>query len=484
MKPRFEPVCPLRAAALATPDAAAILDARRAVSYAGLDRWVSDTVARLREAGYGPGARVALYMPRDERYVVFLLALLRAGCISCPLSTRLPPQGVPRLLRRAACATLVSEDERILGVLPSGARGLPPEALIGGPGEEGVGRDRAESVYLPLERPATVVFTSGSTGGPKAALHTFGNHYYSALGSNANIALSPGDRWLLSLPLYHVGGLSIIFRCLLAGATIVLPETGAPVGRSMAEFGITHASLVATQLRRLLQERVELTSLKAVLLGGGPTPESLLADAADRGLPVHNSYGLTEMASQVTTTPPAAIPEDLRTSGRPLAHREVAVSEEGEILVRGDTLFAGYVEGDGIDRPLDAEGWFHTRDLGEIDERGNLHVKGRLDNLFISGGENVRPEEIEEALERMEEVERAVVVPVPDSEFGERPVAFLQVAGAGKIPESLAGKLEKALPRFKIPVAFYEWPDEADVGGRKPDRGFLRGRAQALRREA
>ena len=130
-------------------------------------------------------------------------------------------------------------------------------------------------------------------------------------------------------------------------------------------------------------------------------------EALARGLPIHTSYGLTEMASQVTTTPPGASPGELRTAGRVLPGREVSISGGGEILVRGETLFAGYVDGEKVDRPLDADGWFHTGDLGDLDEDGYLRVLGRSDNLFISGGENIQPEEIEEALCSLEGVERS-----------------------------------------------------------------------------
>lgn len=470
-------LCPLRAAALATPDATAILDTRRAVSYAELDQMVSATAARLLETGCDSGARVALYLPRDERYIVLLLALLRAKCVSVPLNTRLPPQGTYPLLRRAGCSMLVSEDEKLLESIPPEVRGLRPGALISGAdGETG-------TACLDLDLAATVVFTSGSTGVPKAALHTFGNHYHSALGSNANITLSLGDRWLLSLPLYHVGGLSIVFRCLLASATIALPGPEAPLDQSIVDLGATHVSLVATQLQRLLQKNTKTGGLKAALLGGGPAPETLLREAVAEGVPIHTSYGLTEMASQVTATPPGATPEELRTSGETLAYREVSLSGGGEVLVRGKTLFAGYAEGDEVDRPLDADGWFHTGDLGEFDDKGNLRIRGRLDNLFISGGENIQPEEIEAALERIEDVERAIVVPVSDREFGERPVAFVQARG-GLIPRNLADKLGEILPRFKLPVAFYEWPEDASTGAMKPDRESFRGRASRLHREA
>jgi o-succinylbenzoate---CoA ligase len=464
---------------MASPDAPAVVGAGSVLRYGELDLRVAVTVERLGELGFGTGTRIALHLPKDERYLVLLLALFRAGCLACPLSTRLPSLGVAPLLKRAACRALISSDENLLKATNASVRKLRSAALLAdGPAARDLPQP-SEELRLALDRPATIVFTSGSTGVPKAALHTFGNHYYSAKGSNANIALAPGDRWLHSLPLYHVGGLSILFRCLLAGAAVVLPEPGVPLGEAIT--GATHVSLVSTQLLRLLRgEDFDPGRLKAILLGGGPIPASLVDEAAGRGLPIHTSYGLTEMASQVTTTPPGASREELHTSGRPLPHREISISDDGEVLVRGETLFAGYVDGDAIDRPLDTDGWFPTGDLGELDAGGYLRVRGRKDNLFISGGENVQPEEIEEALCRLEGVEEAVVVPVPDAEFGLRPVAFVRTAG--EKPRDLARELEPVLPRFKIPVAFHRWPEEAEPGGMKVDRASFCERARRLHR--
>jgi len=462
----------LRSAALATPDAAALVDARGTTSYEELDRRVSAAALRLGELE--PGSRVALYLPKDERYVALVLALIRASHVACPVSDRLPPQGVVPLLERAACSVLISEDEELLQT--TDLLRIMPETLLEKVPQSS--SDLSEPIDIPLERPATIIFTSGSTGAPKAALHTFGNHCHSARGSNANITLRPGERWLHSLPMYHVGGLSIVFRCLLARATVALPRPGTSLGKDIAGFGATHVSLVSTQLSRLLRDGADLGGLEAVLMGGGPIPPTLVDEALARGLPIHTSYGLTEMASQVTTTPPGASLEELRTAGRALPNREVSISERGEILVRGETLFAGYIEGEGLDRPLDTDGWFHTGDLGRLDEDGYLRVGGRMDNLFISGGENVQPEEIEEALCRLEGVDESVVVPVLDEEFGARPVAFVRM-DAGELGD-LARKLEPVLPRFKIPISFHPWPKEAR-GGMKVDRAALGKRAQRLR---
>jgi O-succinylbenzoic acid--CoA ligase len=463
----------LRSAALTAPNATALVGAQGTISYEELDRMVS--AAALCLGGLEPGSRVALYLPKDERYVALVLALIRAGHVACPVSDRLPPRGVAPLLDRAACSALISEDEVLLQKAGADLLSPKPEALLE---QVSLGNsDRSEPIGISLERPVTIIFTSGSTGAPKAALHTFGNHYHSALGSNANITLRPGDRWFHSLPLYHVGGLSIVFRCLLAGATVALPQPETSLGAGIAGLGATHVSLVSTQLSTLLREGADLGRLEAVLMGGGPVPHSLIDEALARGLPVHTSYGLTEMASQVTTTPPGASLEDLRTAGRALPNREVSISGRGEILVRGETLFAGYVEGRQLARPLDADGWFHTRDLGRLDENGYLRVGGRMDNRFISGGENIQPEEIEEALCRLEGVDEAVVVPVPDEQFGARPVAFVRVAG--REPEKLAQELAPILPRFKIPITFYPWPEEAQRG-MKTDRAALGERARRL----
>ena len=439
-----------------------------AVSYGEFDARVSVAQGRLAKLGIEPGTRVALYLPKDVGYLVLLLALMRAGAVACPVSTRLPAGGVGTLLEGAGCSALISTDEKVLSAI-DGVDVLAPDALLAGGERDGRGPEPAE---IPLDRPATIVFTSGSTGTPKAALHTFGNHYYNAIGSNKNIPLAPGDRWLHSLPLYHVGGLSILFRCLLAGATIALPEPGAGLGRTISEHRATHVSLVSTQLLRLVDEASDLSGLRAVLMGGGPIPPSLVEEALARGVPVHTSYGLTEMASQVTTTPPGASGEELCTAGRALPHREVRISGRGEILVRGETLFAGYLRDGDVDLPLDDGGWFRTGDLGALGADGYLKVSGRRDNLFISGGENVQPEEIEAALGRIYGVQEAIVVPVPDEEYGARPVAFVRKSGG---VGDLAGELERVLPRFKVPVAFHDWEG---VGGMKPDRAALERRAR------
>ena len=391
----------------------------------------------LHRQGVICGERVALMLPPGPELLSLLFGCWRLGAIACLPSTRLPAAAVDTFLAEVGCSRRIIEYTLTLG--------------------------SEWQLSLPDEQQVTLLWTSGSGASPKAAVHTWDNFVSNARGSNANIVLGPGDRWLLALPLYHVGGLSIVVRCLLAGAALVLPgaEQKAPP---------THVSMVATQFLRM--ENAEKQNYKAILLGGSALPRLLIERAYRTGLPIHTSYGMTEMASQIATTPPGADLEALCSSGKVLPEREVKVSNTGEILVKGKPLFQGYWDPQGLRRPLDEEGWFATGDLGYFDARGYLHITGRKDNMFISGGENIQPEEIEQVLLRFLGVIQVMVVPRVDPEFGQRPVAFIE----GFYQEgALKNYLAERLPKFKHPVAFYPWPEVLLISGIKPRRAdFLK----------
>ena len=466
--------CPLEEQAQRHGGRPAVVSGAQVVSYLEFHRRVARVTAGLRRAGCAPGNRIAILAPNSPDYLAWLLAVLRVGAVCCPINTRLPYRTVADLLRRVDCRWLVTQasEREGFGDLIGNVRILEGRELAdaGGPsGEDGQG------CTMPLDRPATIVFTSGSTGAPKAVLHSYGNHYYNALGSNVNLPLAPGDRWLLDLPLYHVGGLGILFRSLLAGSTVVMPDRGETLDAVLSRYQVTHLSVVVTQLHRLLQqpESVRYPALRAIILGGSPVPLKLLERAAARGLPVFASYGCTEMASQVATTGPGSTTAQRLTSGKLLAHRKLRIGEEGEIQLAGETLFMGYVDGHKLRRPLTDDGWFPTGDLGRVDEDGYLTVIGRRDNRFFSGGETIHPEEIERVLTDHDDVEQVVVVPIPNEEFGQRCVAFVQRRAACADDEALAAWLRQTLPRYKVPDAFYEWP-ATEANAFKIDRARFR----------
>ncbi len=298
-----------------------------------------------------------------------------------------------------------------------------------------------------LDNLATFLFTSGSSGHPKIACHTLKNHIYSALGSNSMIPLNREDRWALSLPLFHIGAIAILFRSYLAKSFVLLSKNWESA---------THLSLVPTQLYRMIKDRSLLPRLKAILLGGGP---SFLEYGPQWN--IINSYGMTEMSSQIVTN------HQLHP------YAQLAFDPSGEILVRGDLLFKGYYHEGKIDLSLDSQGWFPTKDKGSW-EGGMFSISGRKDHLFISGGENIQPEEIEEIIQLKSGVRQVVVVPYPDREFGARPVIFLEK------PEQLGviqKKLENELPKYKIPFRAFPFPEAYEL---KPDRDLLKKLAYQL----
>ena len=462
--------CPLDEAAVRHGDRPAVISGPRTITWRELRHRVATAASSLREADCNPGDRIGILAPNSPDHLVWLLAVLRLGAVGCPMSPLLPNRTVAELLRRIDCRTLVvdaADTEGLGDVTTLRGRGLSRARTSTD--------DSARIRTIPLQRPMTIVHTSGSAGVPKAVLHTCGNHYYNALGSNVNLPLTAEDRWLLDLPLHHVAGLGIVFRCLLAGAAVAMPDRGESLDAALDRYGVTHLSVVVTQLRRLLgrPDPVPRASLRHVLVGGSEVPRALLVRAQARGWPVYTSYGCTEMASQVTTTGAGSTAAQRLTSGKLLPYRRLRISDEGEILVAGETLFMGYVEGGNIARPVDSEGWFATGDLGSVDDEGYLSVVGRRDNRFFSGGETVHPEEIERALADHDGVEQAVVVPVPDEEFGERCVAFVRPRGPHPGATALAAWLRRSLPGYKVPDRFLAWPD-TDRESFKIDRARFR----------
>jgi len=311
-----------------------------------------------------------------------------------------------------------------------------------------------------LQDAGTIFFTSGSSGVPKAVCHSFSSHLVSARGAGTRIPLQPGDRWWIDLPLYHVSGWGALIRSLDAGATAVFP------GKEHSHAGTcSHRSVVSTQLLRILSAGWKPKSTRVVLGGGGPFPASLVHQAVRAGVPLHLTYGMTETASQVATS--SQITELLPdySCGKILPGREVRISRDGEIQVRGGVLCSAISEAGQPWRPAtDPDGWFGTGDTGFLLPGGELVITGRRDRMFVSGGENIQPERIEKALLNLPGIEKAVVVPQPDREFGFRPAAILQ--GNGKL-EEWERALRRELAGYEIPARWIAWPAFPETGGEK-----------------
>jgi len=314
-------------------------------------------------------------------------------------------------------------------------------------------------------RLATLTFTSGSTGLPKAVAHSASNHLHSAAGLLSWVEFDSCDSWLLSLPLFHVSGLAIVWRWLLSGATLVMP-TEEGLLNDLCE--VTHASLVPTQLKRILRsEDLPRLALKRVLLGGAFISTELTNEAQEKGIECWVGYGMTEMSSTVA----AKLADGKPGVGNVLPYRELRI-ENGEILVRGEALALGYFRLSGIMNITNEEGWFSSKDLGHA-VGAELYIHGRVDNMFISGGENIHPEKIEQALLKHTAIEHAIVIDVVDSEFGQRPVAVINTQSDLTFKE-LQLFLQDTLTKFECPIRYEILPEHLLGTGIKISRQQVR----------
>jgi len=446
--------CPIHYWAKETPEHIAVEAGSVRLSYRTLNRRVASLAQQLARAGFVPGDRLVAPAKGSLKSLLLAWACLRAGVVFCPLNPMFPISQQLTLAKRlqAGLVCQTESDHHYPAELTPFSFDFLTEA------------DVREPPALDSNQLCNTIFTSGSSGTPKAVLHRVANHLASARGSASFIPVDQNSGWLLSLPLFHIGGYAIPFRVFLAGGRVILDDDPQTLPARLEQQPITHLSLVPTQLWRLLQAGFspQRTQLRQLLLGGAAIPAPLVAKMISLGLTPKVSYGLSEMASQVCT----GIPTAPGVVGKALPAREVRVVE-GEIQVRGETLFCGYLNNGEIDPALNDEGWFATRDKGHFTSEGALVVEGRLDNGFISGGENIQPEAIEQRLVDHPGVAQALVVPVPHPEWGERPVAFIDWHGEGVTEQALSTWVREALPGFMVPDAWLAWPPGV---GFKPSR--------------
>ncbi|TBM21761.1 o-succinylbenzoate--CoA ligase [Hafnia paralvei] len=433
------------------PDSTALLLNETPMSWLALNEKISQLATSFILQGVVPDAIVAVRGKNSAELLFAYLAVLQCGARVLPLNPQLPD-------------TLLAELLPSLNV----GYGYSPEADFCWPSPIKTLTATPSDVVSPIravpqwhsQRLATLTLTSGSTGMPKAAAHSFNAHLSSAKGVLSLMPLGPQDSWLLSLPLFHVSGQGIVWRWLLAGACLVVRNM-----RSLDDAlrGCTHASLVPTQLWRLLHQPETTLTLKEVLLGGAMIPVDLTEQAEQRGIRCWCGYGLTEMASTVCAKRADALPG----VGLPLPGREMKLQDD-EILLRGDNMASGYWR-DGQLFPLaDPDGWFHTRDRGEM-QNGELRIIGRLDNLFFSGGEGIQPEDVERVLLAHPQVQQVFVVPVDDREFGQRPVAVIEPLAEFDFAV-LNTWVQGKLARFQQPVRYLRLPESLKNGGIKISR--------------
>ena len=442
---------PLVSAMLANPQASALQTRARSWSYGQLAQ-AAGRVARVLEGrGVQAGEEVVLVGNADARFVVGLHALGWLGAAAAPLSVRLTADETT-----AALGVLGAKRALVTGAVePSVMAALERQVEVIRLEIPGDG-PQADERFWPLDETRLVVMTSGTTGTPSVVRLTTLQLMTSAFGSAIRLGHLPGDAWLNCLPLNHVGGLSILFRCAFYATEVVLHERfeADKVARALDEGRVSLVSLVPQMLQRVLDARQSQGPLhqrvRCVLLGGAAAPEALLERCASLSVPVSVTWGMSEAASQVCTRAPGQFGA-AEGCGAPLAFARVDVVDGSRLRVRG---------------PVVTDGLLLTGDGGHIDAHGRVHVAGRVDDVIISGGENISPVEVEAVLERHSAVAEAAVVAIEDETWGQRPAAVLVMAPSASgrpLEAELEAWCRQHLTPFKVPRRFW-WAQSLPKG--------------------
>jgi acyl-CoA synthetase (AMP-forming)/AMP-acid ligase II len=464
-------------------DHIAIVDGQRRISYAEFDRRTDKLASALRHRGLRQGDRVATLQYNSAEFLELLFAAAKLGAIFLPINYRLAAPEIAYLLADSGADVFVWSDSlsqlardalrgegvRVrLGVTVGGtpsAHDVEYETLLES------GESRALGMRVAGSDVAMLMYTSGTTGRPKGVMLTHDNLMWNAFNYlNASRPLRATDRTVTVAPMFHIGALGVPTLPLLyvGGTATVLPSfDAAPTLAAMADERVTVQFLLPVMWTALMAvpgfETYDLTSLELAVTGGSPCPLPVLEYFQDKGVPFQEGFGMTETAPGATLLDADRIAEKRGSVGRPLFYtqirivdendREVPSGEVGELVVRGPNVFAGYWGLPESTAEAFRGGWFHTGDLGRVDDEGFITLVDRKKDMIISGGENVYPIEVEQVLWRHHAVREVAVVGVPHSKWGETPIAVVAVEdGAGVGSDELIAFARERLAHFKCPT--------------------------------
>ena len=456
------PAADLTRRAAATPSATALAWDGGHLTYRQLEARAATFAAHLSRGRRGepiealPVPATLCATPGPDA-IAALFALWKAGHAAVPLHERLTPSEVAHA-RQTVHSSLHIDNQSLHNTVAGTHMESADPARV--PDESHAAHARAARQRFPHPDVIAYILTSGSTGPPSAFGFTHDTFTASASAVASRLGLGPGDRWGLCLSPGHIGGLSLIVRAVLTGASVRLwPAFDArAVVRAILAGEVTHLAIVPVMLQRILarlRDRRAPESLRCVLVGGAATPRALLDRAWTAGLPIATTWGMTETASQVATAPPALARQHPGTAGPPLRGIEVRPAPGGTLQVRGPTLASAVIPGPGAPPqplPTDAHGWFTTRDLGRIDPDGLVWIEGRAGAIIVSGGLNVSPGEVEKVIETLPGVREAVVLGLGDDKWGEVVAAVVEADPAAVTATDVDRHCREHLVRGRCPT--------------------------------
>lgn len=430
------------------PNQIAIDDGNERLSFAELKKQVEVLVGKIDHLN--PGSRVGLLATNTLMSYKLALAIMCSGRTIVWLNWRLAGEELERQIKDSGLQLCLVKNSLWRSGMTNPFKSYSAFLITNAdPGE-----------LIPVFKSdwvASIMYTSGTTGKPKGVLQTFGNHFYSAVSSALNLGLSSADKWLCVAPIFHISGFSIIMRGLIYGMTVRLVEKfrAEEIERILANETVTIMSVVPFMLKKLIQQQNKTnthynSAFRCMLLGGGTIDRETLEICLQRSIPVVQCYGMTETCSQIVALRSVDALLKLGSVGQPLFSTQLKLSKDGEILLKTPALTPGYLN---LPNKLPSkmiDGWYRTGDIGHLDKEGYLYIDGRADEMLISGGENIFPQEVEQVYQRYPQINEVAVVGQNDSVWGQVPVAFV-VSDRRLSTTKLMNYGYEHLARYKVP---------------------------------
>lgn len=475
-----------------TPDAAALIDhhSQRTLNYRLLNERCNRGANYLRSLGVKPGDRVAVLAYNSTDIIEILFACQKLGAIFVPLNWRLAAPELRVIVEDCRPTVLIHGDE--FAAVSAELAEVSAVRLISvrdgndSDYERGLSNASPVASFQPQTQDDTwlIMYTSGTTGLPKGARLTHGNVLFTTINHNLRFRFSDRSRCLTVLPLFHVGGLLLFVTPFmhLGGSAVIMRQFDAATCLGLLadkQLAITDIFAVPTIFLFMSQlpafADADLTHLARVVVGGAPAPLELLKAYTSKKVPVAQAFGMTETATSGTSMSAYSSLAKLGSSGTPAMHvsvrvvdregRDVAQGEVGEIWIKGPAISPGYWNRPEANAASYRDGWFHTGDAARVDEDGHFYIIDRWKDMFISGGENVYPAEIENVLFQLPEVAEAAVIGVPDDRWGEVGCAFIVTKDGAKLDvDAITAYCRTQLAGFKTPkhvVFLQELPHNA-----------------------
>lgn len=434
----------------------AIIGERNSIPFSALSKVINRTAQYYFKNGVKAKENIAILGDNSVKYVITIFALWKIGAIPVPINTRLTKSEIKTVLLSSNCNIIITEKSASDILMNS----KTIKMCIKDEGEEYKG------THTPNPNDtAVIIHTSGSSDKPKGVKITNNNLYKSYTSTVSAFNFSSSDRFLVSLPFYHIGGFAIINRALLSGGSLILPKTLKQdnIVESMQKDNPTIISLVPTMLKRMLNDEVKPNAgLRHLFLGGGPSDDELIHSALEKNWAIVKVYGASETTAMITGCWGDNLKKHSASAGKPFDEVELEILDEhknridnnsiGEIAIKSPTIANGYINNTALWQNNMYNGFYLTGDFGYMDRNGNLFVVARRTDLIVSGGENINPREIENILNKHSQITESVVLPIENMEWGEIPLAVIVLKeDSSLLKDEIHNYLKDKIASYKIP---------------------------------